>query len=229
MKDRYNLSRNENIFLAKKTLKESIYSGIKLEGSPITFPETETILDGVNVGNVDLDDIQRIFNLRDAWKELLKNIDQPLTLDYALKLNGFVARNESLDWGVLRTGNVGIGGTDYQPELPERKNVEQEFSAILSSDDSITKQAIHLFLYNARAQLFWDGNKRTSMLLANKHLIMNGKGVFTIPEKILLEFHKRLTAFYETNDYSKVDQFLYDNCIIGIDFPKDKKRNTMER
>ena len=32
-----------------------------------------------------------------------------------------------------------------------------------------------------RSQLFWDGNKRTSNIVANSILIKNGKGIISIP------------------------------------------------
>lgn len=74
MKDKFNLTLEENVFLAKKQLVSSIYMGAKIEGLNVTFPETQTILDGVNVPNVKLDEINTILNLRDAWKYVLDNI-----------------------------------------------------------------------------------------------------------------------------------------------------------
>ena len=50
---------------------ESVYNTAKLEGVNTTFPETEAILDGVNVPGEKLDDIQVILNLRDAWRDVL--------------------------------------------------------------------------------------------------------------------------------------------------------------
>ncbi|WP_077369856.1 hypothetical protein [Anaerosalibacter sp. Marseille-P3206] len=67
-----------------------------------------------------------------------------------------------------------------------------------------------------RSQLFWDGNKRTSTLCANKILISEGKGILSIPEKYMREFNVKLSEFYNTNDYSKIDSFIYDNCIHGL-------------
>jgi len=58
--------------LAKKLLAENIYNTAKLEGVNTTFPETEAMLDGINVPGAELDDIQVILNLRDAWRELLQ-------------------------------------------------------------------------------------------------------------------------------------------------------------
>jgi Fic family protein len=205
-------------------MHESIYHGVKLEGSNITFPETQTILEGVNVPNATLDDIQAILNLRDAWKYLLNNISAPFDLQFACNLNSFVARNESIEWGVLRYGNVSIGGTNYRPDPPVSEDVERSLKQILGKAANATEKAINIFLYSARSQLFWDGNKRTGLLSANKLLISEGKGILSIPAEQLLEFNRRLTRFYETNDYSVIDLWMYDNCIKGIDF---RRQNTI--
>ena len=52
MKDKFNLTLEENVFIAKKQLVSFIYMGAKIEGLNVTFPEIQTILDGVNVPNV---------------------------------------------------------------------------------------------------------------------------------------------------------------------------------
>lgn len=78
IKDKYNLTLKQNIFLAKKVLVNSIYNSAKLEGIDITFPETQTILNGVNIPNVKLDDITCILNLRNAWREVINNINEKL-------------------------------------------------------------------------------------------------------------------------------------------------------
>lgn len=85
------------------------------------------------------------------------------------------------------------------------------------SIENITLRSIKYMLYGMRSQLFWDGNKRTSMIVANKIMIENGKGIILIKEEYVLEFNKLLTDFYETNNDEKIVKFIYDNCIIGID------------
>jgi len=215
--DRYNLTRKENIFLAKKMIVENIYHSARLEGCNVTFPDTKTILDGVSVANLKMNDVECILNLRDAWKYLIANIEKPLNLEFICKINELVARNESLEWGVLRTGTVGIGGTDYQPPVPLKVKVIREIDAILRINN-VTERAIRFFLWACRSQLFWDGNKRTSSLCANKILIYEGKGILSVKEQYLREFNKRLTDFYNSNDYSPIDSFIYENCIYGIDY-----------
>ena len=74
MKNKFEMTREQNIFLAKRNLVDNIYSNAKMEGLNITFPETKTILEGVHVPELKIDDIQCILNLRDAWKYVINNI-----------------------------------------------------------------------------------------------------------------------------------------------------------
>lgn len=216
MNDLYNLTTEQNIFLAKKQLVGSIYSSAKVEGINITFPQTQTILDGITVANLKIDDVEKILNLRDAWKYVLNSIETELSLDFIKKINSFVARNESLDWGVLRYGSVGISGTDYIPPIPEEKIVLMDLFNILHSQNSVTEKALNLFMYLCKQQLFWDGNKRTAMIVVNKYLIENGKGIFQISEKNIEEFNTLLSEYYSTDEKDKLKNFLYHNCIQGI-------------
>ena len=216
MEDKYNMTLEQNIFLAKKELISNVYSNAKIEGINITFPETYSILNGANVARLTIDEIQTILNLRDAWQFVIKNIEEEFNLEYICKINEFVARNESLEWGKLRNGNVGISGVDYEPSIPDEKRVKEKIDEILKIEN-ITEKAIEYMLYGMRSQLFWDGNKRTSIICANKILIQNGKGILVITDKSLEEFSRLLTEFYNTNDNEKIKKFIYEKCIVGIE------------
>lgn len=222
MENKFDLTLKENIFLAKKLLVQSIYNSAKVESINITFPQTQTIMDGMSVEGLSISDFEKVINLRDAWKFCLDNIDKPLTLDYICKINYYAARNESLDWGVLRYGEIVISGTDFIPKKPQRENVELELEKIMTGNESETEKAINLFMWGCRSQLFWDGNKRTSTIIANKYLISNGRGILTIPEGNLLEFNKNLSYYYSTNEKEPLKTFLYEKCIKGMTVEKLK-------
>ena len=96
MKPKFSMTIKENIFIVKRNLVDYIYNSAKLEGCNVTFPETQTIIDGVNVGDVSLSDVQTILNMRDAWKFVLANIEKPFDLDFICRVNDFVSRSESL-------------------------------------------------------------------------------------------------------------------------------------
>ena len=215
--DKYKLTAQQNLFLAKKKWDENVYCGMKMENRAVTFPQTQTILNGVNVPNVQLDDIQAILNMRDAWKFLLGTVSEPVTFDYWCKLNEYIARNEALEWGKLRTGSVGISGTDYEPPIPDKDKTVAELEAILKNvDASTTDKALAAFTWGARGQFFWDGNKRTSLMLANKILILGGAGIMTITDKFMEQFNGLLLDFYNTGESEALKKFLYDNAIQGI-------------
>lgn len=216
MIDKYQLTPAQSLFLAKKKWDENIYCGMRMENRAVTFPQTQTILNGVNVANVQLDDIQAILNMRDAWRFLLKTVDEPLTLEYICKLNGLIARNEALEWGTLRTGTVGISGTDYTPPVPSWDGVERGLMEITGKESSCTEKALTVFLWGCRGQFFWDGNKRTSMTAANKILISGGAGILTITDKHMERFNTLLLQYYNTGEGETLKQFLYDCCIQGI-------------
>lgn len=216
-KDKFRLTREQSVFLAKKKWDENVYCGMRMEKRAVTFPQTKTILDGVNVPGVSLDDIQAILNMRDAWRYLIRSWNEPLTLDYVCALNGFIARGEALEWGKLRTGRVGISGTEYAPPIPVEENARRELANILESGFTATDKALTAFCWGARSQLFWGGNKRTSLVLSSKILLDAGAGMLTLTDKYIERFNELLASFYDTGRNNDLMEFLYENAIMGIE------------
>lgn len=216
MIDKFHLSQKENVFLAKERLNSIIYNSVKLEGFNTNYFNVKKILNGSNVPSLKLDEINCILNLRDAWNFVLSNMDEPITLELICKINAFVSRGESLEWGVLRTGKVGINGVDYIPDIPDETKIIADIKNIMK-EENITKRSLVLMLYLMRTQAFWDGNKRTSMLVANKIMIENGCGVITIKEEYFKEFNSLLTEYYSTNKMESLLEFLCNNCIFGME------------
>ncbi|WP_418755101.1 Fic family protein [Eubacterium ventriosum] len=148
---------------------------------------------------------------------LLNTVNEDVTFEYWCKLNEYIARNEALEWGKLRTGTVGISGTDYVPPVPEKEKTIEELKNILSStSSSATDKALEAFTWGARGQFFWDGNKRTSLLLANKILVSSGAGIMTITDKYMEQFNSLLLEYYNTGESRELKQFLCDNAILGL-------------
>lgn len=217
MENKYNLTLEQNIFLAKRNIIDNIYAGARMEEINVTFLQVKKILEGINVLNLKIDEIQCILNLRDAWKYVINNIKEEFNINFICKINELVARSESIEWGVLRSGNVQITGTEYIPDVPEEEVVKKQIAEILKIKNT-TERAIEYMLYGMRSQLFWDGNKRTSMICANKIMIENGNGIIKVSDNKLEEFNTLLSEFYTSNDKVKIKQFIFDNCIDGITF-----------
>lgn len=207
------LTREQNIFLAKKTFVELVYNTAYIEGCNVTFPQTQTIIDGAVVNGVTVDDIQTVLNLRDAWKYCIESIDNVLDLPYICKINGLVSRNESLQWGVLRTGKVGVGA--FIPSVPVKEEVEEELDRIAGINDPV-ERALEYFAYACKQQLFWDGNKRTSTIVASKILIESGNGILTIGKENAEEFNIALNDWYLKDELDALKKCLR-KCIKTLE------------
>lgn len=209
--------------MAKKMLSQIIYNSAYVEGCNVTFPQTETILQGMQINNVKLDDIQTVINLRDAWNFVLHHLDDVINLEYINKINDHISRNESLDWGVLRYGKVGISGTNYRPDIPVKEVIVEKLATINQILDPV-ERAMEYFCWATKAQLYWDGNKRTSTLVANAILIQNGAGLFTINEETAQEFNENLLILYNEENEKPLKNYFRDQVLyMSEQFTFDRK------
>ena len=120
-----------------------------------------------------------------------------------------------------------MGGTSWVPDMPIESQIKEELQDIMDIP-AATDRAITLMLWSMRRQMFPDGNKRTSMLAANQVMIQNGCGAISVPIEKQDRFKELLVRFYETNDMSALKTFVYDDCIDGVDFPKEQERRPLD-
>ena len=179
------LSLEDNIFLAKRNLVDSIWKEARLEGIAVTYPQTADVLEGRVVADLSLE------------QHLNLLIGQGGVVRYA---------------GELRDGLVRIGGTDFMPPVPDEDRVRSEFARILSVEEPVMR-ALLAFAWTCRSQLFRDGNKRTAQLIANDVLIHSGEGILAVPIDAQNEFFGLLVAFYESNIPDELISFLREKCI----------------
>ncbi|MDD7306480.1 MAG: Fic family protein [Peptoniphilaceae bacterium] len=220
--DKYKMSQKENILYAKRNIIDYIYNSAKLEGLKVTFPQTQAIYNKLKIDNtsVDFDEVNKILNLKHAWQYIIKNIDKEINLGFISRVHEEVAKDEALEWGKIRTGQVSISGTYYIPPIPQKKDVEEQLS-IFNKDTNITNRAIDRMLYMMKSQIFWDGNKRTATIIANKDLICNGAGIISVKETDLYNFNILLTNFYnDDRNKNELKNFLYEKSIDGMSTKK---------
>lgn len=216
--DKFELTREENVFVAKKYLKDSVYRSAHLEGIAVTFPETEAILENAEVSGVSSKDIAKVFGIRDGWRYILENLDQPIDLKFLEELHQIIAK-EDVPWnrlGVLRIEAVRISGTSYLPPLPNAEKILADLDGIMASNSTDTDKAISAMLYIMRTQPFLDGNKRVGTLVGNKILIERGRGIFSLPPELKVDFTVELVEFYETGNMDGAKKLIADSCITGI-------------
>ena len=137
-------------------------------------------------------------------------------MDYIKKIHFQICKGQNVEpLGDYRDCGVGITGTSWRPKLPSECNYDNELAEIKKIDNPLDR-CITLFCWIQRSQMFKDGNKRVANLVANKEMIKNGQGIIAVPVEKIGEYFTVLIDFYETNDYKKIKQWIYDNCIDGV-------------
>lgn len=216
MKNKYDMTKEENIFFAKRKLVDNIYKSANLEGIAVTFADTYSFMNNVNTGNISIDDMLKLKGLKDAWQYTINTIDDELTVDYIKKIHFEVCKGQNIQsLGEFRDKGVGITGTSWRPKLPIECDYETELKKILAIKNEL-ERCISLFCWLQRSQMFLDGNKRVANLVANKEMIRLGQGILAVPVEKIGEYLIKLINFYETNDMTDIKFWIYENCIDGI-------------
>ena len=212
------LDTKKFMMLAEKLLPDFVFNMASLERNPFTYPEVQTLLEGITVGGQKLSDEQQILSIRDGWNYLFDAVLQnkvSIEVNTFNKLNDIVAKDEALISGTFRTGEVRIGGTEIFP--PRARDLEgifkSELPILIERCKSKIDLAFEIFLWVNLNQFYYEGNRRTAMLVSNMILISNGQGVFNIKEKDSLQFNTLMVKFYNTREADNIFEFLYDNCL----------------
>lgn len=220
--DKYRLSRKESVYLLKKNIVELVYNAGKFEGLNTTFLQTEEIIKYNRANNVAVDDVLTVVNLKRGFETLLNDVQEPL-IETSKRINRVVAAEDALFPGKIRTGGVEAATIQgrYVPPLLTETEVHDQFDKIMNQNISETEKALRLFLFISKNQIFWDGNKRTALLSANKIMFSQGLGLLSIPSNLFDQFNKLLSVYYNSEDLNEKKEllsFLYENCIFGINY-----------
>lgn len=218
--DKYHLSRKESVYLLKKNIVELVYNAGKFEGLNTTLLQTEEIIKYNRANNVAVDDVLTVVNLKRGFEMLLNDVQEPL-LETSKRINRIVAAEDALFPGEIRTGGVEVSTIQgrYVPPMLTEDEVEDQYDKILNQEISETEKALRLFLFISKNQIFWDGNKRTALLTANKIMFSKGLGLLSIPETKFVKFNELLSNYYNSNlllDELTIISYMYEYCVFGI-------------
>ena len=200
--------------MAKRLLVDSIWKSANLEGLGTTFPKTEAILRNAPT-ETKTEEVLFVINMKRSWQFLLDNVDASNNLMLLREYNKIVGELLFANNGEVRTIPIQIGGTSWEPEIPQTSVIMDTLSEIDKIEDASLK-ALKFFCYVARTQAFIDGNKRVAQLIANKILIENDIGIFQIPIEKLEEFKTLLISFYETGNDTQLIEFMKSFCIKKV-------------
>jgi len=214
-------------FRLHRMLPEFVWDASVLEGNPFTFPEVQTLLEGVTIGGRKISDQEQVLNLAASAKRLLEWVKRgqfALEKTTFCSLHALVACNEALEWGHFRgegqetgyTPDVSLGEHGRYtplPTLPGAPVLNQVFAAgvaALNAIPSAFEKGLAFFLFGALQQFFFDGNKRTSRFMMNGILMSAGIDAMSIPAARAQDFNEKMVRFYLTKDATEMMAFLVD-------------------
>lgn len=206
--------RDTAVEMAKRLLVDSIWKSANLEGLGTTFPKTEAILANAPT-TTRTEEVLFIVNMKRAWQFLLDNLDYNNNIMLLREYNKIVGELLFSYAGEIRTIPLQIGGTSWEPEMPQTGIIIDKINEMEKIED-VEQKALKYFCFITRSQMFIDGNKRVAQLMANKILLENDIGIFQIPIDRLEEFKTLLIVFYESNDDSDIIKFMKAFCIKRI-------------
>ena len=182
MERKYNMTKEDNIFFAKRKLVDNLYKSANLEGIIVTIEDIFYFVNNVNTGKISIDDMLKLKGLKDAWEYILSTIDEELTIDYIKKIHFEICKGQNIEpLGEFRDRGVGITGTSYRPKLPSECNYDEELNDIMKIENSLDRS------------------------------------ILAVPVEKIGEYFTILIDFYETNDYTNIKKWIYDNCIDGVE------------
>jgi Fic family protein len=216
-----------------RSLPEYVWDAAVLEGNPFTYPEVQTLLDGITVGGRKISDERQILNLAEAANELAQLVrthEFRLSKEISDRLQFLLARDEALESGHFRgegretlTPGVSLGAHGrYLPPATERggENLRRIFSQgleFLSAEiDAEFEQAIAYFLFGSLQQFYDDGNKRTARYVMNGHLMSQGMDSISVPAARRNEFNTEMVDFFRRKDGTEMFGFL-TSCRLAAD------------
>jgi len=207
------VGKEKALYIARRMHPDFVFNMAQLEGNPYTFPEVQTTLSGITVGGHKISDQTQILNIAAGWSEIIRQAATNtfvVNKENFIHINTLIAKDEALAVGDFRDGQVGISGTDYRPPRAgtELENAFLQLLQHYQQTPDIAIKAFGVFLDTARAQFFYDGNKRTGQLMMNDILLSAGYAPMVIFADAQLEYNHKMLPFYQSGNKDEMIAFL---------------------
>lgn len=211
MDDKGNLIKKA-VFIARKTMAGHVFSFQTMENMPFTLPEVQTYMQGITVGGHKVSDEEKLKQQVIAWEHLIQLVETgtfQFSKKVACELQEIVAKDEAAECGVFRRGFVSVSGRETP--LPRFQDLDSLFKKLcnrIEKTKNVLKSGFIVSLDVANNQYFYDGNKRTGILLMNGILMSNGYMPISIPAKSMLEYNTKMLSYYNSGDELEMLDFL---------------------
>lgn len=176
------------------------HNSTAIEGNTLTLMETKVVLeDGISIGGKDLREIYEVINHKKAYVYVKKCIaeSKPLDENIVKDLHAILTENIIVG-GIYRNQEVRISGAGFTP--PSGNEMYMQIKAFYEelkykTDLNPIELAAWTHAEFVRIHPFIDGNGRTSRLLMNYQLMIQGFLPVSIEKETRLEYYNALEEY----------------------------------
>jgi Fic family protein len=191
------------------------HNSTAIEGNTLTLMETKVVLeDGISVGGKHLREIYEVVNHKKAYDYVKKCIaeNKPLTENKVKDLHAILTENIIIG-GIYRNQEVRISGAGFTPPAGNEMYMQiKGFYEDLKYKNDLNPIELAAWTHAefVRIHPFIDGNGRTSRLIMNYQLMIQGFLPVSVDKENRLDYYNALEQYAVNGDLAPFAEFVAD-------------------
>lgn len=190
------------------------HNSTAIEGNTLTLMETKVVLeDGVAIGGKELRELYEVINHKKAYGYVKKCIaeNKPLDENMVKDLHAILTENIIVG-GIYRKEEVRISGAGFTPPAGNEMymQIKNFYGDLKIKENELNPIEFAAWTHAefVRIHPFIDGNGRTSRLLMNYQLLINGFLPISISKENRVDYYNALEQYAVNDDLTPFVDFI---------------------
>ena len=190
------------------------HNSTAIEGNTLTLLETKVVLeDGISIGGKELREIYEVINHKKAYRYVKKYvaIGKPLDERMVKDLHAILTENIIVG-GIYRNEEVRISGAGFTPPAGNEMylQIKNFYADLIIKEKEFNPIELAAWTHAefVRIHPFIDGNGRTSRLIMNYQLLLNGYLPVSVAKERRLDYYNALEKYAVTGDLTDFADFV---------------------
>lgn len=211
----------------KASLSRLVFSEIKVEGVDATLAQTRDILLWGQSAHLDGRAVNVIVGMKHAWEYLFHHLDEPLSNELMCQYNELIGYGGTFTApGQIRGDGTAIVWDWYAPPSSDQ-TLDEILDSVFDMYEDPSEIACALVLEIAKAQPFYNGNKRTAQMMANHYLAQaDAKKAFMLDNESVRTYFLESLYDYYTDNFS-LESFVSVLKVSAIEDQPEEEEQDM--
>ncbi len=199
------------------------HNSTAIEGNTLTLMETKVVLeDGVAIGGKKLREIYEVINHKKAYGYVKKCIAEKKPLDENIikDLHAILTENIIVG-GIYRNEEVRVSGAGFTPPAGNEMymQIKNFYEDLKIKEKELNPIELAAWTHSefVRIHPFVDGNGRTSRLIMNYQLLLNGYLPVSVAKENRLDYYNALEQYAVNGDLTVFADFVAELEEVQLD------------